>query len=735
MPQDIAFDILQPGDPVPEAFRNISGRYEAMIELDEEGRLTNRSMILRIDLEGENKTCSISGDLFNVGPPARHWRSFRATSLIHQRLGDDADAPHGRDVLRCPLKLYRSGDDVADIEDFNVGRLDLFSGDDGLVAVYTHYAVETALQASRRTAMTPETYRLGERDPMFRHATVRVLSCTSVEPDRPRLFESEGAEGPETVEAAFASAGIRLDCRIEDELIDDTGGTDDLDNVWTDAELHSALIDTPGTESRIDWSVNLLFASRYMTDQRKVTGIMFDTGKDDKRSRQGAAVFCDAINSLGLSEERERREYWFTTVHELGHTFNLLHSFQKDRAAGMSALPRPSALSWMNYPKYYPYGLAYPALGADGTWDGRAAFWAEVDRCQGRNQSCFFDLEELIHLRHSDRMGIIMGGRWAASKPEEAELVDGAVAPFSASGVELTVTLPDQLDPLEQLEGYVRLKNCSDHPIEVPANLLPGDEAMEILIQKPNESYARRFTPVACTCSGGATERLEPGGERYAAISLSYGHRWWYVDDVPGAYKVQAVCHMPDGSIARSKVVSVWVPDIRPSLDRSKLNQFFQSDIGLFIALGGSRCRELSAARDWFCELHDQLNARDSKTFRQFLGQAGLRLGLVGARVFKRPGGASPECSSDADRREGAMRIENALNARDWLGDPRGRNKPKNPFHVQAAAAAVHAYKKVGDGERALALSNRLFRLLTDSRAPDSVADNLAEKLGSHQAK
>src|SRR5262249_23425347 len=103
------------------------------------------------------------------------------------------------------------------------------------------------------------------------------------------------------------------------------------------------------------------------------------------KHRQGCAVFHAGIG--GTTADKLRLQL-YTYVHELGHCFNLLHSWQKSFATP-PVVNRPSALSWMNYPWNYPGG-------------GAPTFWS--------NFPFQFDNEEIIHLRHAFRNNIIEGG-------------------------------------------------------------------------------------------------------------------------------------------------------------------------------------------------------------------------------------------------------------------------------------------------------------------------------------
>ena len=90
------------------------------------------------------------------------------------------------------------------------------------------------------------------------------------------------------------------------------------------------------------------------------------------------------------------RHFLYTWVHEAGHAFNFLHSWDKGR---------PDSLSWMNYDS--KYDQRNPTLG----------FWKKF--------AFRFDDDELIHLRHGNRASVIMGGDpW--SSPYEDVMLKGA---------------------------------------------------------------------------------------------------------------------------------------------------------------------------------------------------------------------------------------------------------------------------------------------------------------------
>ncbi len=187
-------------------------------------------------------------------------------------------------------------------------------------------------------------------------------------------LEGGGPDRKLSVETAFAEAGIEFQ-RMPSNTINsqEEWGDSDLQNAMK--EHFSLLEDVP------QWKVWLFVANRHEMGSGK-KGVMLN---GEKRPRQGCAVFHSGIDGL---EPIALREQLWTYVHELGHCFNLLHSFQKARA-DPTIENRPYALSWMNLPLYYP--------------GGSSEYW--------KNFLFQFDDEEVIHLRHGFRNDVIMGGK------------------------------------------------------------------------------------------------------------------------------------------------------------------------------------------------------------------------------------------------------------------------------------------------------------------------------------
>jgi len=113
----------------------------------------------------------------------------------------------------------------------------------------------------------------------------------------------------------------------------------------------------PGT-GRVN-KIALILADRYQP-RPSVFGIMFDRGyatDDDPNAtsvftgtpREGCAIFLGAINELRSSIADFNREVEFTTIHELGHIFNLEHVSSPSNFMASSRVDTPFSDDYFNF--------------------------------------------------------------------------------------------------------------------------------------------------------------------------------------------------------------------------------------------------------------------------------------------------------------------------------------------------------------------------------------------------
>ena len=540
------------------------------------GRDDGQTIELRFDVGAPRSLDIISGDVFlhDADTPIYH-HSFRTT---HLQMVDDADG----------LQRLSGAVNVFDPKLPHLSRLDVDIPNTGPIRI--HYTFYQLTMAGRRRLAT-FSFNISKVSEHLRDVELEFDHVEGVAVPEPFDLGSV-PDGPDDLQdrqldyaGAFADAGISLSVsQFGDPVKIDASG---LDGRWTDEELHAAMV-ANFAHHRDDpqWRLYLLFATQYVNPG--VLGIMFDS--DDASPRQGSAVFANHPVLAGQGAARAR-DYLFTVVHELGHAFNLLHSFQKHifQEGRRELLARPASPSWMNYPDLFPFGYSLP----EG-WDGPSRFWPQF--------SYRFDDLELEHLRHFHALGVVMGGDpFGASGHRTSQ-------PFEPVSDDEEVTfnlwVPPVIEYLQILEGDVQLKNTGDVPVDVANSLRPEAGNVTLLIQRPGSTAPVVHAGVARQCTRGMSTRLAPGEAHYAEIRPSFDRLGWNIDE-PGTYLLQAVYAGPDGRRLASPIrsVHVAVPDRR----RERLGEtLFSRATARYLGLDGSRAPTLSDAQEALEEVAEQ---------------------------------------------------------------------------------------------------------------------------------
>ena len=145
-------------------------------------------------------------------------------------------------------------------------------------------------------------------------------------PDRPAGMTSENL----SIEDIYRRAGFDVSI---------SGGSGNVpislanaDGVWSDAEMHDAMVAYWSRfQPKAQWAMWVLFAARHQMGTN-LGGIMFDD--IGPNHRQGTAMFNDSFIANPPNGDPapaawvQRMRFW-TAVHEMGHAFNLAHSWQK----------------------------------------------------------------------------------------------------------------------------------------------------------------------------------------------------------------------------------------------------------------------------------------------------------------------------------------------------------------------------------------------------------------------
>jgi hypothetical protein len=446
------------------------------------------------------------------------------------------------------------------------------------------------------------TYVCARKSNCFRHLKLETDYCASVqaapqEPSYDTTWHSDRPAGtPQrtlSIAETYREAGIDVTMDPAHTIIDDSAPTF---SSWSPAELHDSMevSFSQMTASWPRWNMWGMLAGEF--DNSNVGGIMFDAaaafgGAGEAPERQGFTVFrnhswFDDLRTgtpTTQAEAAAMRKFLYTWIHEAGHAFNFLHSWDKSR---------PDALSWMNYDWKYD-----DRNGVDSFWN---------------NFNFRFDDEELLHMRHGDRVSVIMGGDpWSSGghleSPAEAFTRSEAGAP-----VELLLRSTGYVEFMEPVSIELRLRNLSDTPVEIDARLASEFGNVAIFIRRPDGRIVMHG-PIMCQLGDPIRRKLEPlrddgsneGRDRYSElVPLAYGSAGFSFDQ-PGDYQIRAV-YDALGITVSSNTLKLRVG--RPmSRDEDRFAaDFFSHQVGMSLYLGGSQSPFLATGMDVLHQTVDQ---------------------------------------------------------------------------------------------------------------------------------
>jgi hypothetical protein len=389
--------------------------------------------------------------------------------------------------------------------------------------------------------------------------------------------------------SAFAEAGIEMIPTSGSNVID--VGEAGANAQWSNAELHAAMQRHFTLWGDLEqWAVWLLVAELH-EDGSSLLGIMFD---QQGKQRQGCAVFHAGIG--GTTADRLRLQL-YTYVHELGHCFNLLHSWQK-QYANPPVPNRPNSLSWMNYPWYYPGG-------------GAPAFW---------NRFAFqFDDEEVIHLRHAFRNNIIMGGsNFAVGAALGREVMADPVR--DESGLALSISTHKSSFALgEPVVLQIALGTTDSRGRRVHTWLHPNCGMVKVVIRKPSGEVVA-YEPLIDHLVGEREQIIRRDELVRDSAYIGFGKGGFYFDQ-PGHYRIRAVYAALDGSEVMSNIIT-------PAED-SLAELFMGDEQGTLLYLLGSDDESLKSGNAAFDEVLEKHGKHPMANY------ARLVKGVNAARDFK----------------------------------------------------------------------------------------------------
>lgn len=432
-----------------------------------------------------------------------------------------------------------------------------------------------------------------------------------------------------SITTVYNRAGVDIQRSSGTDIVDVDLAMGNANDAWNAQELHDAMrvYWSRYRPVRAQWAIWMLFAHRYEDAANQQTfGIMFDALKlvpGSHVERQGAAVFGHTIdNNVPAGDPQPdawlRRERFFAAVHEIGHCFNLVHSWEKGYGGGWISMGGSrNELSFMNYPH-------------------------EVSNFYGgfRFQ---FDRGELMFLRHAPEDFIKMGG--TAYGENHGFIMDRAsVAGSSTPDFQLSLACGRERQVFEFLEPVtldVQLTNTSREPQIVDSSILDDAHTLTLVIQS-RDGIARQWRPYVRRCTLGEQRVLQPGESLRTSVFASAGLDGWYLAE-PGSYTIHGMLSGLAGTIATTPLtLRIAAPR---SWDEDLLAQdLFTDEVGRTLAMGGTL-----VMTDALTALHEVV---DRLPDRAVTRHARLALGLPlmrNRKVLQLPDGSVPMASAACD--------------------------------------------------------------------------------------
>ncbi|WP_114953227.1 hypothetical protein [Sphingosinicella terrae] len=383
---------------------------------------------------------------------------------------------------------------------------------------------------------------------------------THAHPNRPASLPAENL----TIETVFRRAGFDVSVSPGGGVI--PIGAAGPDAAWTDQEMHDAMqIHWSRFANKPQWAMWVLFARLHVSGT-SLGGIMFDD--IGPNHRQGTAIFSHAFIAQPPAGDPapaawvERMRFW-TAVHEMGHSFNLAHSWQKSLGTPWIALANePEARSFMNY----PYNVA----------GGQNAFFANFDYR--------FSNAELLFTRHAPERFVQMGNENWFSNHGFREAAQHSHPDYE---LRLTTSRADDRFPyLAPPVVEIALVNRSERTRTVSSARI-SERGDFTLVINGERREARLWMPHMRHCGEGDDKVLRPGEAVYDSAMIASGKNGWDLAE-PGRYCIQAVIEV-DGQPVYSNQLMVTIESPGSREEEKIAADFFTPEVGQVLAANGTR--------------------------------------------------------------------------------------------------------------------------------------------------
>jgi hypothetical protein len=520
------------------------------------GRYTGQfgpfEMVLRIDLDGFNPLLKVSGDYFLIsGQTKSYFGSFLAdgitASMIDGMITIFTTAKTSWSTSYTKLKI-------------TIKQTSVFQA--LAPAILQWYHVNTNTPGAM--------YVCNNNGRAFRTAQLEqdcVEGVTPIVSYNTALLPSGGPDRILSINSIWQEAGIdMITSGISNILHLDTKGHEAR---WTNAELHNAMINHFSVyEQKPEWAIWLLHAHEH-SHGSTLRGIMFD---QPGKQQYACAIF---YKSAAAKTPEMQRQQLYACIHELGHCFNLQHTWQKSYATP----PKPNiadSLSWMNYPRFYP--------------GGAPAFWNAF--------SFQFDPVELTHLRHGFRPNLIRN-----KNPFTQGISFFDIGVLFEDNVENNSSLMLKLEAKqsfllgEPVFVETQLRTTSMLNQQVNSNLHADFGFVTIGIKKPGGEIMV-YEPVAEMDAEPTYTVLNASNPAiYNSSYIGFG-KDGFIFDQPGIYQLRAVYYHRDGSRIVSDTLSIRVNHPVTAEDNELANIMLSNDVGYLLSFMGSDAPYLQKAND-----------------------------------------------------------------------------------------------------------------------------------------
>lgn len=398
-----------------------------------------------------------------------------------------------------------------------------------------------------------------------------------------------------TAQKVYQRAGFRVRTTTKGPLVPTVGaGTDAR---WSDTEMHDAMqAHWSRFADRAQWSL-WVFNAALHEQGTSLGGVMFDD--IGPNHRQGTAIFTESFIATPPAGDPDaaaavaRMRFW-TMCHEMGHAFNLAHSWQKSLGApvGSPWLPlqdAPEERSFMNYP--------FRVAG------GPTAFFGDFEYR--------FSDQELLFLRHAPRAFVEMGN---AEWFDHHGFEDANVSPEPTIGLVARLTRSSaSLEFLEPAVIELKATNLTRTPMVVDQELLGDSRRLTIVVKRDNGT-AKVWRPFATALREPVGQVLLPDESMYHSVLVGAGAGGWTIAE-PGWYTIQAILRLDTGEDVVSSPLRLRVEPPATFEDERVSHDLFTDDVARTLSFDGSR--ELTDANDVLRGVADRLPDRRIATHAQ----------------------------------------------------------------------------------------------------------------------